>query len=530
MSQLSNNAILCNGKYKIERVLGQGGFGITYLAKQKVSVAGALGTIDAEIEVTIKEFFMKELCNRDEASSIVTVPSTGSAELVEKFRQKFIKEAKNISKLNHPHIIKVLDVFEENGTAYYVMEYIDGGSLSDYVKKHGALDEATAINYIQQIGSALEYMHQKQICHYDVKPSNILLDGKGSAVLIDFGIAKCYSNEGNQTSSTPVGLSQGYAPLEQYQQNLQEFSPATDVYGLAATLYFLVSGKAPAEASIVLNEGIGGKPANVSDTTWGAIEQGLNPRKKERVQTVEAFLKLLGAKSSALTNNKETIRSIGIEAKNDETEQTVVFERETAPIEKSVEDKKATYADVGSNNIKDNSNINVLAKSILRTIIVVAICFVGFVLFCIYGMFSSNENQTEKQVMPLNKMQNNTENAKDVSNEGPVKNASSEKVYDVVEEMPSFPGGQEALMSYLSNNIEYPIEAQEKGVEGRVLVNFVIEEDGSISQAKVVRSVDPSLDHEAQRVVKSMPRWNSGKQNGKYVRVKYTVPIVFRLQ
>ena len=107
---------------------------------------------------------------------------------------------------------------------------------------------------------------------------------------------------------------------------------------------------------------------------------------------------------------------------------------------------------------------------------------------------------------------------------------SKGKVYDVVEEMPSFPGGQEALMSYLSNNIEYPIEAQEKGVEGRVLVNFIIEEDGSISQANVVRSVNPSLDHEAQRVVKSMPRWNPGKQNGKYVRVKYTVPIVFRLQ
>ena len=108
MIQLGNNALLLNGKYKIERVLGQGGFGITYLAKQKVSVAGALGTIDAEIEVTIKEFFMKELCNRDEASSMVTVPSTGSAELVEKFRQKFIKEAKNISKLTHPYIILIL--------------------------------------------------------------------------------------------------------------------------------------------------------------------------------------------------------------------------------------------------------------------------------------------------------------------------------------------------------------------------------------------------------------------------------------
>ena len=531
MNQLSSNVILCNGKYKIERVLGQGGFGITYLAKQKVPVAGALGTIDAEIEVTVKEFFMKEFCNRDEASSIVTVPSTGSAELVEKFRQKFIKEAKNISKLNHPHIIKVLDVFEENDTAYYVMEYIDGGSLADYVKQHGALDEAIAINYIQQIGSALEYMHQKQICHYDVKPSNILLDAKGNAVLIDFGIAKCYSKEGNQTSSTPVGLSQGYAPLEQYQQNLQEFSPATDVYGLAATLYFLVTGKAPAEASIVLNEGIDGKPANVSDTTWNTIEKGMNPRKKDRIQCVAEFLKLLGAQASTLTNNEKTILSAEIEANNDRAEQqTVAFENEITQIRNDDEDKKAIYVNEGSDEVDDDKKYNGLAKSILRTIIVVAICIIGFVLFCIYGMFSSNEKQTEKQVIPLNKMQNNTENAKDVSNEGSVKNASSENVYDVVEVMPSFPGGQEALMSYLSNNTEYPIEAQKRGVEGRVVVSFVIEEDGSISQAKVVRSVDSLLDHEAQRVVKSMPKWKPGKQNGKYVRVKYTVPIVFRLQ
>lgn len=124
MKQLNNSCVLCNGKYRISRVLGQGGFGITYLAKQKIAVEGPLGTIEAEIAVTIKEFFMKEFCNREEASSVVTVPSMGSAELVDKFRQKFIKEARNISKLNHPNIIKVLDVFEENGTAYYVMEYI----------------------------------------------------------------------------------------------------------------------------------------------------------------------------------------------------------------------------------------------------------------------------------------------------------------------------------------------------------------------------------------------------------------------
>ena len=106
----------------------------------------------------------------------------------------------------------------------------------------------------------------------------------------------------------------------------------------------------------------------------------------------------------------------------------------------------------------------------------------------------------------------------------------SNKVFDAVEEMPSFPGGQAALMSFLSSNIKYPVVAQENGVQGRVIVGFVVERDGSITDVKVMRSVDPSLDREAQRVVRAMPRWKPGKQNGSAVRVKYTVPVVFRLQ
>ena len=106
----------------------------------------------------------------------------------------------------------------------------------------------------------------------------------------------------------------------------------------------------------------------------------------------------------------------------------------------------------------------------------------------------------------------------------------SNKVFEVVEEMPSFPGGQGALMSFLNSNIKYPVVAQENGVQGRVIVGFVVERDGSITDVKVMRSVDPSLDREAQRVVKAMPRWKPGKQNGSAVRVKYTVPVVFRLQ
>lgn len=106
----------------------------------------------------------------------------------------------------------------------------------------------------------------------------------------------------------------------------------------------------------------------------------------------------------------------------------------------------------------------------------------------------------------------------------------SNKVFDVVEEMPHFPGGPAALQAFLSSNTKYPVVAQENGVQGRVIVSFVVERDGSITDVRVVRSVDPSLDREASRVVRSMPRWSPGKQNGSAVRVKYTVPVVFRLK
>lgn len=268
MKQLNNSCVLCNGKYKISKVLGQGGFGITYLAKQKITVEGPLGTIEAEIAVTIKEFFMKEFCNREEASTVVTVPSTGSAELVEKFRQKFIKEARNISKLNHPNIIKVLDVFEENGTAYYVMEYIEGGSLSDLINKKGSLSEAETLNYTRQIASALQYIHANNMNHLDVKPGNVLLRKNGDVVLIDFGMSKNYDKMGEATTSSPIGVSIGYAPIEQSRVGgLGMFSPATDIYSLGATMFKMITGQTPPEATAVFDDGLPDMPSNISENT-----------------------------------------------------------------------------------------------------------------------------------------------------------------------------------------------------------------------------------------------------------------------
>ncbi len=278
--QLKPGTTLQGGKYKIERVLGQGGFGITYLAVQT----------GLNRRVAVKEFFMKEHCNRDAGTRHVSVPSIGSRELVERFRQKFLKEAQTIAAFDHPNIVRIHDIFEENGTAYYVMENIDGGALSD---QHLPMSESVAVDYIRQVGKALAYIHSQNVLHLDVKPSNILLRRNGDAVLIDFGISKRYDDGGSQTSSTPAGISKGYAPIEQYNQGLQTFSPATDVYSLGATLYKLVTGETPPEASIVYEDGLPAKPNGVSVSVWKAIESAMQPRRKDRPQTVSAFLQLL---------------------------------------------------------------------------------------------------------------------------------------------------------------------------------------------------------------------------------------------
>lgn len=287
MNTLKTNAVLQNGKYCIEGVLGQGGFGITYLASQ----------VALNRKVTIKEFFMKELCNRDEQTSQVSVPSMGSVDTVARFRAKFVKEAQTIAALNNPHIIHIHDIFEENGTAYYVMDYLSGGSLSDLVQRDGVLAEATALGYIRQVADALSYIHARNINHLDIKPSNVLIDGNGNAVVIDFGLSKRYDETGSQTSTTPVGISHGFAPLEQYQPGgVSTFSPTTDIYSLGATLYKLLSGQTPPNATALLDADLDLSRLSASPSTKAAIAAAMQPKRKGRPQTVEAFIAMLDEK------------------------------------------------------------------------------------------------------------------------------------------------------------------------------------------------------------------------------------------
>ena len=298
---LQAGTLLGGGKYKIEKVLGQGGFGITYLAEQT-----SLGR-----KVAIKEFFMEGLCNRDAATSHVSVPSVGSKKLVERFKQKFIKEARNIASLEHKHIVPIIDVFEENGTAYYVMKYFSGGSLSF----NSAIPEDVALRYTKQLASALRFIHQKRMMHLDVKPSNILLDDEGNVVLIDFGLAKQYDNAGRQISTTPVGISHGYAPIEQYRcGGVSAFSPATDIYSLGATLYKLLTGTVPPEAMDLVATGVPACPANVSAETWNAVKSAMQPTASSRPQSVDEFLRLVESGKMQDESDGETVLNGNVKA------------------------------------------------------------------------------------------------------------------------------------------------------------------------------------------------------------------------
>lgn len=206
---------LLHGKsyvYKIERVLGQGTFGITYLAKTRVKLSGALGEIEVDLRVAVKEFFMKDINDRS-GSDVIT---GSNSDIYYNYRKDFIREANNLSRLKHPAIVKVLEAFEGNNTAYFAMEYIEGECLDNYIQSENGLSEGEALHGIEQIANALLFMHNNKMLHLDIKPLNIMRRSDGDWVLIDFGLSKQFNSDGEPESSTRIGVgTMGYAPLEQ---------------------------------------------------------------------------------------------------------------------------------------------------------------------------------------------------------------------------------------------------------------------------------------------------------------------------
>jgi serine/threonine protein kinase len=292
---LNPGVLLASGEYQVARVLGQGGFGITYQG------------VDTKLNraVAVKEFF-PEGCWR-EGTTVVSAGRWNNSSYIDA-KQRFLQEGQTLGQFNHPGIVRVFYYFEENNTAYMVMEYLKGKTLGELLKSRGGkLAETEALNYIQIVGQALDIVHQAKMLHQDIKPDNIMLAEDGRAVLIDFGAARDFA--GSSTTRFTTLLTPGYAPLEQYGQSLP-CANYTDIYALGATLYHLVTGKAPLSA-IERAAGVTLKSVReinpqISDRTSQSIQQAMAMNVKQRPQLVREFLNLLALDASILNTPQET--------------------------------------------------------------------------------------------------------------------------------------------------------------------------------------------------------------------------------
>ena len=385
--------------YTIQKVLGQGTFGITYLATTQVKITGALGEIDTIIQVAIKEFFMRDINGRTE--NTVTTGSQGG--VYANYKKKFAREAENLSKLDHPHIVKVLEYFEANNTVYYAMEYVEGGNLDAYITQHNGLPEAECVKYARQIGSALSYMHAHKMLHLDLKPGNIMLRPNKDAVLIDFGLSKQYNENGEPESSTSVGSgTPGYAPLEQANYHEGKDFPVTmDVYALGATMFKMLTGVRPPEASVILNDGF---PAyelqkhHVGDALTACVGKAMAALRKDRPQSVEEFLKELQG-NGAKTDNEEGT------------------DYETTSDKKNVTEEDLKYP-----HKSGKKSQNILIGGLIG-----CLCFVGFI--AIHNIINNHPASSEVQQGDTNIVQYTYQIDEDtiLSNTGPVQSDVSDK-------------------------------------------------------------------------------------------------------
>jgi serine/threonine protein kinase len=278
---LPSGTALQAGKYVLSKVLGNGGFGITYVAMDNKLAR----------RVAVKEFFL-QTCVRN-GRTVCPSDSKTAAEFVDS-KSRFLEEARTIAKFHHPSIVEVFDTFEENNTAYMVMQFVDGRPLADLLKDGKPISENDAVRYVEEVGAALRIVHAAGMLHRDLKPGNIMLSKTGQAVLIDFGTARQFAK--GVTSRMTATLTEGYAPLEQY-GNQARFGPCTDIYSLGASLYELLTGQLPIQAT---DRAMGvALPAPnrlngaISKTVNDAVLWALEMKGNERPQNVDEFLSAL---------------------------------------------------------------------------------------------------------------------------------------------------------------------------------------------------------------------------------------------
>jgi serine/threonine-protein kinase len=275
---LQPGTLLRGGAYRVERALSSGGFGNTYVVMN----------LNFDELWAMKEFFMKGINLRDGNTVTVSVPENRQSFNAQ--RDKFRKEAQRLWKLKNDHIVKVHDLFEENGTVYYVMDFIDGESLSERIKRLGRpLTEEEVMPLLRQALDALESVHRQKIWHLDIKPANMMVDKQERLFLIDFGASKqLHTSDGlSLSTSSALAYTPGYAPLEQTDQNIKLFGPWTDLYALGASLYKLLTNETPPTSSEMI--AMGGQllfpPVVISQRMKKLITWMMKPSITERPQS-----------------------------------------------------------------------------------------------------------------------------------------------------------------------------------------------------------------------------------------------------
>jgi formylglycine-generating enzyme required for sulfatase activity/predicted Ser/Thr protein kinase len=281
--ELAAGSIL-HHRYRIDAVIGQGGFGITYKAFDP-----GLNQV-----VCIKELFPSGLCVRGPENTVVFQGK--NAHEFPAFRNRFIKEARELARFRHPNIVRVSEVFEANQTAYFVMDFVEGETLRELVTREGRLNQERALPLMQGLLDAVEEVHRAGLLHRDIKPDNVLIEPGGKVVLIDFGSAKEFE-DGKTLSQTAI-LTPGYAPLEQYSDTAQR-GTYTDIYALGATFYFLLTGRKPLAAIDRQDTALVAPHtlfSDISEVLSSAIMLALNLRPADRFQTVGEMRNALSVK------------------------------------------------------------------------------------------------------------------------------------------------------------------------------------------------------------------------------------------
>ncbi|MDR0349501.1 MAG: protein kinase [Tannerella sp.] len=385
---LPDGHLLQKKKYQLTHVIGQGGFGITYLGVWNTELKGGLGTMKTNVPVCIKEYFFKDYCYRDRVSYAVRVHSETGEKLFDKFKEKLIKEANILSEVHHPHIVNVLEVFEENNTAYIVMEYIKGCSLKYMLEKEGILSENKVLKYVHQIGNALDFVHEKSIVHLDIKPSNILINKEDNARLIDFGVSKRYDMDERETSTTMLTLSKGFASIEQYDdEGTQNFSPCPDIYSLGATMYNLLTGIIPVESILRATKQMlppSSYNSNVTKKTEKVILKAMEVKPEDRYQFIKEMLASLDIPPYEFAENK--LIESNKPAEDDVTEVLNAGFSDTGR-ENDTDNTIATPSSVKVPSLKNRSRAGKRTKR--RILLSVGILFFAVVGYAVFSYFAN---------------------------------------------------------------------------------------------------------------------------------------------